>query len=168
MRLNLTLFAFILSVILGTVSLSIGYYRAGLFDPARWFIWLYIVWILAHWRKVHWISSLAFLLALIGAAYGVWHELKTMWMLLGALGGLLGWDLSDFARRLSYASPKDDIQGMERRHLERAGIVALLGFGLAWLSVVIRIERLPFEVAVGLVLLASLGLTRLVLGLRRY
>ena len=57
---------------------------------------------------------------------------------------------------------------MERRHLERAGIVALLGFGLAWLSVVIRIERLPFEVAVGLVLLAALGLTRLVLQLRRY
>jgi hypothetical protein len=81
---------------------------------------------------------------------------------------LLGWDLSDFARRLSYASPKDDILGMERRHLERAGIVALLGLGLAWLSVVIRVERLPFEVAVGLVLLAALGLTRLVLGLRRY
>ena len=168
MRLKLTLIAFILSVTLGTVCLSIGYYQAGLFDPARWFIWLCIVWILAHWRKVHWIPSLAFLLTLLGAAYGVWHELKTMWMLLGALGGLLGWDLSDFARRLSYASPKDDIQGMERRHLERAGIVALLGFGLAWLSIVIRVERLPFEVAVGLVLLASLGLTRLVLGLRRY
>ena len=168
MRLNLTLAAFILSVILGTGSLSIGYYQAGMFDPARWFIWLSILWILAHWRKVHWISSLAFLLTLVGAAYGVWHEFRTMWMLLGALGGLLGWDLADFAIRLSYASPRDDIRGMERRHLERAGIVALLGFGLAWLSVVIRIERLPFEVAVGLVLLASLGLTRLVLGLRRY
>jgi hypothetical protein len=168
MRLILTLIAFILSVILGTISLSIGYYQEGLFDPARWFIWLGIIWILAHWRKVHWVSSIAFILTLLGAAYGVWHELKTMWMLLGALGGLLAWDLADFAVRLSYASPKDDIHGMERRHLERAGIVALLGFGLAWLSVVIRVERLPFEVAVGLVLLASLGLTRLVWGLRRY
>ena len=168
MRSQLTLAAFVLSVFLGTGTLAVGYYQAGLFDAARWFIWLCIVWILAHWRKVHWISSLAFLLTLAGAAYGVWHEFRTMWMLLGALGGLLGWDLADFSRRLSYASPKDDLQGMERRHLERAGIVALLGFGLAWLSVVIRIERLPFEVAVGLVLLAALGLTRLVLGLRRY
>jgi hypothetical protein len=166
--LNLTLIAFVLSVILGTGSLAVGFYEAGRFDAARWFIWLCIVWILAHWRKVHWVSSLAFLLTLTGAAYGVWHELRTMWMLLGALGGLLGWDLADFSRRLSYASPKDDLQGMERRHLERAGIVALLGFGLAWLSVVLRIERLPFEVAVGLVLLAALGLTRLVLGLRKY
>ena len=84
------------------------------------------------------------------------------------MGGLLGWDLSDFARRLSYAAPTDDIRGMEGRHLARAGVVAALGFGLAWLSVVVRIERLPFEIAVGLVFLAALGLTRLVLRLRRY
>ena len=57
---------------------------------------------------------------------------------------------------------------MERRHLERVVIVAALGFGLALLSLYIRINRLAFEVAVGLVLLAVLGLTRLVIGLRRY
>jgi hypothetical protein len=166
--LNLTRIAFILSVILGTISLSIGYFQAGRFGPARWFVWLAIAWILAHWRKVYWASSVAFLLTLVGAAYGVWHQLTTMWMLLGALGGLLAWDLSDFTMRLTYAGPHDDVQGMQRRHLERAGIVALLGFGLAWLTLVIHVERLPFEVAVGLVLLAALGLTRLVLGLRRY
>jgi hypothetical protein len=166
--LKLTRIAFILSVILGTGALSIGYYQAGLFGPARWFVWLAIAWILAHWRKVYWASSVAFLLTLVGAAYGVWHQLTTMWMLLGALGGLLGWDLSDFTMRLTYAGPHDDVQGMERRHLERAGIVALLGFGLAWLSLVIHVERLAFEVAVGLVLLAALGLARLVVGLRRY
>ena len=42
-----------------------------------------------------------------------------------------------------------------------------LWFGLALLSVVLRFERLAFEVAVGLLLLAALGLTRLVIGLRR-
>ena len=89
-------------------------------------------------------------------------------MLLGALGGLLGWDLSDFARRLSYAASTDDLIGMERRHLARVGIVAALGFGLALLSLYIRINRLAFEVAVVLVLLAVLGLTRLVIGLRKY
>jgi hypothetical protein len=88
-------------------------------------------------------------------------------MILGALGALLGWDLSDFARRLSYASSTDDIRGMERRHLERVGIVAVLGLGLALLSVYIHVQRLAFEVAVGLIILAALGLTRLVIGLRR-
>ena len=89
-------------------------------------------------------------------------------MLLGAVGGLLGWDLSDFARRLTYASPMDDTRPMERRHLVRVGIVAALGGGLARLSVFIHFQRLAFEVAVGLVLLAALGLTRLVIGLRKY
>jgi hypothetical protein len=39
---------------------------------------------------------------------------------------------------------------------------------LAWLSAVIQINRLAFEVAVGLVLLAALGLTRLVMRLRKF
>ncbi len=164
----MTLIAFVLSVLLGTASLAIGYSQAGMTDPARWFILLAIVWILAHWRKIYWVSSLAFFLTISGAAYGVWNELTTLWMLLGALGGLLGWDLSDFARRLTYAAPTDDVQGLERRHLARVGVVAALGFGLAFLSLVIRIKRLAFEVAVGLVLLAALGLTRLVMRLRKF
>jgi hypothetical protein len=168
MRLRLTLVAFILSVILGTGSLAYGYSQMGLTNPARWFVVLGILWLLAQWRKYYWFSSLALLVMLIAAAFGVWVEFPAIWMLLGALGGLLGWDLSDFARRLSYASLTDDLVGMERRHLGRVGIVAALGFGLALLSLYIRINRLAFEVAVGLVLLAALGLTRLVMGLRRY
>jgi hypothetical protein len=62
----------------------------------------------------------------------------------------------------------DDTRPMERRHLERAGIVAALGLGLALLSLFIHVRRLAFEVAVGLVLLAVLGLTRLVIGLRKF
>ncbi|HUG34180.1 MAG TPA: hypothetical protein VMJ90_05385 [Anaerolineales bacterium] len=164
----MTIIAMVLTILLGTGSLAYGYSQAGLTDPARWFVWIGVLWILAHWRKVYWASSLAFLLIVLGAGYGVWNGLTIVWMLLGALGGLLGWDLSDFARRLNYAAPTDDIRGMELRHLTRVSVVAMLGLGLAWLSVVIRINRLAFEVAVGLVLLAALGLTRLVVRLRRY
>jgi hypothetical protein len=167
-RLDLTLIGFVLSVILGSGSLVYGYTQAGLVDPARWFTWLGVLWILAHWRKVYWASSLAFFIIILAAGYGVWNGFPTIWMLLGALGGLLGWDLSDFARRLRYASPTDDIRGMEQRHLVRVGVVAALGLGLAGLSVVIHVKRLAFEVAVGLVLLAALGLTRLVMRLRKY
>ena len=168
MRLKLTIVVFVISVVLGTSSLAFGYSQAGFYDPARWLVLLGIVWLLAQWRKLHWVSSAAFFLMLFAAAYGVWNQFTIFLMLLGALGGLLGWDLSDFALRLSYAAPTDDVQGLERRHLERVGIVAVLGFGIALLSVYIHIQRLAFEVAVGLVLLAALGLTRLVLGLRKY
>jgi hypothetical protein len=164
----MTIIVLILSIILGTVSLANGYLQAGASNYSVWFLLLGVLWLVTHFRKWYWFSSLALLIMVFGAAYGVWREFPTVWMLLGALGGLLGWDLSDFARRLSYASPMDDTRGLERLHMERVGIVAALGFGLALLSVVIRVERLPFEIAVGLVLLAALGLTRLVIGLRKY
>lgn len=164
----MTIIALLLSILLGTISLAIGYTEAGATVYARWLMLLPVLWLIAHYRKWYWFSSIALVIMIIAAAYGVWSQFATVWMLLGAVGGLLGWDLSDFARRLSYASPLDDTKPMERRHLERVGIVAALGLGLALLSVFIHFQRLAFEVAVGLVLLAALGLTRLVIGLRKY
>lgn len=164
----MTLIVLVLSILLGTISLAIGYSQAGVASYALWFFLLAIAWLVTHFRKWYWFSSIALLIIIFAAAYGVWRAFPIVWMLLGALGGLLGWDLSDFARRLSYASPMDDIRSLERPHMERVGIVAALGFGLAILSVVVRVERLPFEFAVGLVVLAALGLTRLVIGLRKF
>ncbi len=163
----MTLIALILSILLGTASLAMGYSQAGAANYRLWFLLLAVLWLFAHFRKWYWFSSVALLAVILAAAYGVWHGFPTVWMLLGAVGGLLGWDLSDFARRLSYAAQMDDTRGMERRHLERVAIVATLGLGLALLSAFIHFQHLAFEVAVGLVLLAALGLTRLVLGLRK-
>ena len=73
----MTLVAFVLSVILGTGALALGFYRAEFFDGARWSILLGIVWVLSHWRRLYWVSSLAFLLVVIGAAYGVWNNFTT-------------------------------------------------------------------------------------------
>ncbi|HSJ89279.1 MAG TPA: hypothetical protein VK909_18860 [Anaerolineales bacterium] len=164
----MTIIALIISIFIGTAALAIGYRQAGAAALSLGFLVLAALWLFAHFRKWYWFSSIALIMIVIAAAYGVWREFPTVWMLLGAVGGLLGWDLSDFARRLSYASPMDDIRTMERLHMERVGIVAVLGVGLALLSVYIRIHRLAFEVAVGLLLLAALGLTRLVIGLRKY
>lgn len=164
----MTIIALILSILLGTISLAIGYTQAGSASYSLWFLLLAAIWLITHFRKWYWFSSVALLITILAAAFGVWHAFSTVWMLLGALGGLLGWDLSDFARRLSFASPMDDTRGLERLHLERVGIVAVLGLGLALLSVFIHVRRLAFEVAVVLVLLAALGLTRLVIGLRKY
>jgi hypothetical protein len=164
----MTVIALVLSILVGTVSLALGYGQAGGTDYSRWFIALALVWLFMQYRKYYWFSSIALLIIVVGAAFGVWREFPSVWMLLGAVGGLLGWDLSDFMRRLNYASPMDDTQTLERRHLERVGIVAAVGIGLALLSLYVRIHRLAFEVAVGLLLLAALGLTRLVIGLRKF
>jgi hypothetical protein len=164
----MTIIVLILSILLGTISLAIGYIQGGMAGYSLWFLLLAAVWLVTHFRKWYWFSSIALIIVILAAAFGVWSEFPTVWMVLSALGGLLGWDLSDFVRRLSYAAPMDDTRKMERLHMERVGIVATLGLGLALLSVFVHIQRLAFEVAVGLVLLATLGLTRLVIGLRKY
>lgn len=163
----MTTIALVSSILLGTASLALAYGQAGATGYSTGFLLLAALWLLAHFRGWYWFSSVALLVMIVAAAYGVWLGYPAVWMILGAVGALLGWDLSDFARRLGYASPMDDTRTLERRHLERVGIVAALGLGLALLSVVLRFERLAFEVAVGLLLLAALGLTRLVIGLRR-
>lgn len=160
--------ALVLSIITGIASLAHGYSQEGFTNPALWIVYLGIIWVLAEWRRLYWFSSVALLIMIFAAGYGVWQEFELAWMFLGALGGLLGWDLSDFVRRLRYAAPTDNVEEMERRHLMRVGIVAGLGLGLAYLSTLLQVRRLAFEVAVGLILLAAFGLTRLVMRLRRY
>jgi hypothetical protein len=164
---SMTTIALILSILLGNISLALGYGQGGAAGYSTWFLLLTALWLFTHFRKWYWFSSIALLIMIVAAAYGVWLGYPTVWMVLGAVGGLLAWDLSDFSRRQGYAAPMDDTRAMERRHLERVGIVATLGLGLALLSIFLRFERLAFEVAVGLLILAVLGLTRLVIGLRK-
>lgn len=164
----MTLVAMVLSIIMGIISLAYGYSLEGFSEYALWIVLMGSVWVLAHWRRLYWFSSVAMLLMLFAAGFGVWQNFSLMWMFLGALGGLLGWDLSDFTRRLRFAAPTDDIVGMERRHLARVGVVAAMGLGLAYISNALQIRRLAFEVAVGLILLTALGLTRLVIRLRKF
>src|SRR5512147_2023422 len=125
----MTLIALILSILLGNASRAMGYSQGGAVDYPRWFLLLAVLWLIAHFRKWYWFAPIALLAMILAAAYGVWNGFPAVWMLLGAVGGLLGWDLSDFARRLSYAAPMDDTRSLERSHLERVGIVAVLGGG---------------------------------------
>jgi len=158
----------VFSIIAGTLSLAYGYSQEGYSRPALWIILLGIAWLLAEWRRVHWFASAALLVMVFAAGFGVWQEFSLHWMFLGALGGLLGWDLSDFVRRLRHAAPTENIADMERRHVARVAAVALLGAGLAYLSTVLQVRRLAFEAAVGLTLLTVFGLMRLVMRLRIY
>lgn len=163
----MTRVAMVLSILAGIGSLAYGYWQEGYSRPALWIALLGIGWLLAEWRRLYWFASAALLMMVFSAAFGVWREFPLVWMFLGALGGLLGWDLSDFARCLRYAAPTEDVAEMERRHLARAGMVALLGAGLAYWSTVLQVRRLAFEVAVGLSLLTAFGLVRLMMRLRK-
>jgi hypothetical protein len=156
----------IVSIVVGTAALVWGYSAAGLDSPARWLAAVGAAWLFALWQRAHWVGSLVLLVFVAAAAVGLWIGLPISLMTLGAVGGLLGWDMADFTRRLHLASATDDVRGMELRHMARVAIVSAIGLGIAGITALVRI-KIPFELAVLLVLLAVIGLTRLVVWLQR-
>jgi hypothetical protein len=162
----MTLFAFVFSVLMGIGSLAYAYNNVGLIIIARPLLILGALWLFAGWKRWTWFSAIALLLAVALAGFGLWIELSTPWMIAGALGALLAWDLTDFMRRLRLVARTDDLRGIERRHLTRSTIVALAGLSLASIPMLVRLE-FTFEWVVLLTLVAALGVTQLVAWLRR-
>jgi len=162
----MALIAMILGIVAASGSLAWGYHLGGFDDLAFILALTGVVWLVFELRGWLRIGSLALLVYIATAAWGLWMGLPSSLMVVGAVAGLLAWDLSGFMRRMKRASPHDDLRGMEARHLARVSIVAAISLVIAGVAAFVRV-RLPFEVAVGLVILGALGLTRLVLWIQR-
>ena len=162
----MTIFAFVLSVLMGAGSLAFAYNIAGYQMLARYLLVFGGLWLFAIWQHWRWFSSIGIFILVALAGFGLWIELSPGWMIAGALGGLLAWDLTEFMRRLRFAARTDDLPGLERRHLARLTIVALIGVTLASIAMLVRLE-FTFEWVVLLTLIAALGVTQLVAWLRR-
>lgn len=162
----MTLFAFVFSVLMGVGALAWGYILVGLSFVVRWMLLFGAIWLVAGWKRWSWFSAIGMFLAVSASAFGLWYGFSTGWMLAGAIGGLLAWDLTEFRRRLLFAARTDDRRALEFRHLARLTIVTLIGLGLASLSMIMRVE-FTFEWVMLLTLVAVLGITQLVAWLRR-
>jgi hypothetical protein len=162
----MSFFAFVVSIFVGVGSLAYAYSITGLDVLVRGLLILGALWLFAGWKRWAWFSTIAILITVALAGFGLWIELSPGWLIAGALGGLLAWDLSEFVRRLDVAPKSEDLQGLQRRHIARLTIVALVGLLLASIAMLVRLE-FTLEWMMLLVLVAVLGLTQLVAWLRR-
>ena len=162
----MSFFAFVISVLMGVGSLAFAYSGIGQERLVYGLLALGAFWLYAGWRRWAWASSGIILILVAAAGYGLWIELSPGWMIAGALGALLAWDLSEFLRRLKVAPKTDDLRGMQRRHLARLTIVALTGLLLASISMLVRLE-FTLEWMMLLAVVGVLGITQLVAWLRR-
>jgi hypothetical protein len=159
-------FAFLISLLIGLGSLAFSYDNAGQTSLALILVSFGVIWIYAVWRRWNWISVIGIFLCLSLAAYGLWVDLSTGWMIAGALGGLMAWDLAGFMRRQHNAPKTEELSGLQRRHLARLTIVAALGLFLSSISMFISLE-FTFEWMVVLTLIAILGISQMIAWLRK-
>ena len=159
-------FAFVTSVLMGIGSLYFAYAGEGFGLVARGLLFLGALWLVAGRQRWVWFSTGALLISVSLAGFGLWIDLSPGWMISGALGALLAWDLTDFMRRLRFAPLMDDLRALERRHLTRLTIVTVAGVLLASIAMLVRLE-FTFEWIMLLTLVAVLGVTQLVSWLRR-
>jgi len=163
----MTLFGLLFSIVLCSGSLAWGYWQVGLHALARWILFFGLVWLLAVWQRWRWISVLGLVLSFLAAALGLWFlNFTPGWMFAGAIGGLMAWDLTYFRYRLRYAGSDQERRAVERRHLLRLSVLALLGFLLASLAMAVKLA-FNFQWALLMAIVAVLGVTQLVRWFRR-
>jgi hypothetical protein len=161
-----TRFALFFCLLGAVLSLAWGYFDGGLEGSLRWLLGLGVLWAFALIRRWSWFSAIGLFLSLAAAAAGLWFGLAPGWMLAGALFALLAWDLTGFERRLRLAAEDDDVTGLARIHLTRLSLVALIGFALASMAMLVRLQ-FSFEWAALMALVTALGLSQLIGWMRR-
>ena len=162
-----SLLALILSILLESGALAWGYWQVGLGPPARWIILFGALWLAAVWQRWRWFATLGLIFSFAAAALGLWFlNFAPGWMFAGAIGGLLAWDLSFFRERLRFAASDEERRGMEGRHLVRIAVLALIGFLLASLAMLVKLQ-FNFQWAILLAVVTIVGVIQLVMWFRR-
>jgi len=162
----MSFFVFVLSVLMGVGSLAYVYAGVGIDLFVRGLLFLGVFWLFAGWRRWTWFATIALLLSVALAGFGLWIGLSPGWLISGSLGALLAWDLTGFMRRMDGSFATDDVRGIQRRHLTRLSIVAVVGVLLASIAMLVRLE-FTLEWMMVLALVVVLGVTQLVAWLRR-
>ena len=151
----------------GIGSLAFGYHLAGFTLFVRWIIYFGILWLIAIWQRWRWFAYIGIAFNLLAAALGLWLlNFSPGWMFAGAIGGLLAFDLTGFRYSLRFAFTDEERLIVERRHLRRISLLALVGFGLASLAMIVKIQ-FSLEWALLSAIIAAFAITQLVVWFRK-
>lgn len=141
-----------------SLILAILYAWAEMWVWAAAILLLGVLWLAQSWHGQRWLPTLALLLLILAALMGAFFNLSSFWLLTSLVAALIAWDLDYFSSTLDDAPDIRDEASLKRRHFQRLGIVA----GLGWLMGVAALNvRFTFgfslTLLLGLVLIASLG-----------
>jgi hypothetical protein len=153
-------------IALAFLTLVGGYFVMGINRAAISFGLLGMVWLVCIYKAWRWTSVIAMITIITASAAGVYLELQPSWMLIAVIYALFAWDLTDFDRRLTLASPDDDRAALERDHLTRLIPIFFISILVSVGDLGLRI-RFTFEWALGLIVLSIGGISAMLWWLRR-
>ena len=162
----MTVAALGLSIFISIASLAMGYAQAGFEGISIWIVLFGSLWIFSQWRGWRWVSSLGLFSVMLAAMIGLWFDFIVGWMLSGAIFALFAWDMTDFRQKLKSMTSREDIKGMERRHIAHLYMLALAGLILTSIMLSMR-AQFSFEWGVLLGFVILLGLLQLLVWFRR-
>jgi hypothetical protein len=158
----MTVAALLISIVMGTGSLAWGYLGVGLPQLARWIAVFGVVWLLAVWQRWRWFAYVGLAVFFLASALGLWFlNFPAGWMFAGAIFGILAWDLTYFRYRQNFAATDAERRGVELRHLLRLSVLAILGFGLASLAMILQV-RFSFDWIAFMTIVAALALSQII------
>jgi len=160
----LTNIALTISIMLGTGFTARGWNLAGLDNFASWFIALCLIWLFAQYNRWDWFSAAALLAVILAACAGLWLGFHAGWLIAGSVFSLIAWDLTNF-RHKKRAMPKDELRGIEQRHIARLSFIAFAGLVFATLLLLLRRQFAP-DWGVVLIVTAANSFIQFILGMR--
>jgi hypothetical protein len=120
------------------------------------------VWLVAVWQRWRWFAYVGLAAFFLAAALGLWFlNFPPGWMFAGAILALLAWDLTHFRYRQRFAASDAERRGVELRHLLRISLLGILGFGLASLAMMMKLQ-FSFAWIAFMTLAVTLGLTQII------
>jgi hypothetical protein len=153
------------SLTMGLSALAVGWITAGNWPVGLALLILIPISLFLSSRKFRATLSVVLSLTVLAAAAGLWAHVG-LWLAWTAVVCILfAWDLDGFSRRLACASAEDNPLLIERRHLLQLSLALLLGMGIIFFAHSIRYV-FAFEWAVGLAILAFVGIGALLNGMR--
>jgi hypothetical protein len=158
----MTVLALLASILLGTISLAWGYVGVGLSPLARWIVVFGVVWLVAVWKRWRWFAHVGLAVNFLAAALGLWFlDFPPGWMFAGAIFALLAWDLTSFRYRQRFAGSDAERRSVELRHLLRLSVIAVVGFALSSIAMILRLQ-FSFDWIVFMVVVVGLGLSQII------
>jgi hypothetical protein len=147
----------IFAVLSASLAVALGYATTELRLYTVWVVLLGLLWAAGIWFGGG--QTTGFVTFVAVAAYGLHLQVAVVWMLVGLVAALIGWDLARFQRRLDSQvdSPVETSQ-LKTIHLSRLATVSGLGLLLGAASLALQIDlTLGWAVLLGLLMAVSLS-----------